>query len=1063
MDLWTHFIYTLLADPEMPLFTDMVDTLDVVHVPSVGMGEQAILVNVSCLGAPLDSATVCLSKGDEDYAVGTTNSLGNVVLDFTTESAGSISVVCRGFNKVPKQTWIAVTQESGAYVSFADVIVDDDQSGGTNGNGDGIIDAGETVDLSIELRNTGAAASNAGSFVLRSTDGQATVLDSVSNYNAIAAGGTGSVTDPVRVQYDPNIVDGMPIRFELEINDNVSGQWNDSFARDVHAPELELIEVRVDDATFGNGDGTVDEGEQLLVFYEIKNYGTGEVNGLSATLEDVSGAFTFFDSTDTYPDLSPLDEGENDNGFHVSETGVTLANSLRIEITDSFGRAFVDTFELREPTAPTGLLFDASLGPDRIEINWVNSSSPDVLHYNVYRSTMPGGPYTQANVDPLDHTVYLDTGLAASSTYYYVATAIDESGNESEQSGEIQTSTNPAQLEGFPIAVGMQTTSSPGVSDLDGDGDLEITIGNEFVYAWHHDGIELTDGDGDAQTWGVLNMEGDEFTAAPAFANLDGNLGNEIIAADLNTQKVYVFDASGASIPGWPQDALNDFRAAPTVGDLDGDGDLEVIAVDTYGVIHAWHHTGVEYRDGDSDPLTTGVFYETPATTFHYMSPTICDIDNDMMDEIILGTRVNQIYALNEDGSNVPGWPFATSSEVVGSIVSGDIDNDGMFEVVAHVRNSELYGLNHDATNMPGFPRFVAINAPFFVASPALGDFNNDDVLDIVTVGNSGGVTKLYLIDGNGANFPGFPFNLGSDVTESSPVIADLNGDGMLDIVLGDESKFLYAWDMNTDLLPGFPIATGDAIRATPWVDDVDQDGDVDLITYSWDQNVYVYDLEGAYSPDKAPWPGLQGNMWRNGHFGSEIPSAIGNAAFVFSVKKQRVDLMWLLSSFDGSAYRLDRASIVDGVAGDFVAIASGIKPDADDVIRYIDSSVDMGQRYVYRLASDRDEDDVFVSQEIYVPVSRAELAQNYPNPFNPTTRIAYWVPEGGSRHVQLFVYDVRGARVRTLVNEASTGGRFEVEWDGRDDSGTRVASGVYFYRLAQPGFTSTKKMVLLK
>jgi flagellar hook assembly protein FlgD len=64
---------------------------------------------------------------------------------------------------------------------------------------------------------------------------------------------------------------------------------------------------------------------------------------------------------------------------------------------------------------------------------------------------------------------------------------------------------------------------------------------------------------------------------------------------------------------------------------------------------------------------------------------------------------------------------------------------------------------------------------------------------------------------------------------------------------------------------------------------------------------------------------------------------------------------------------------------------------------------------------------------------------------------------------VELVVYDVRGARVRTLVSGEVSGGRHEVVWDGRDDHGTLVSSGVYFYRMVQRGYTNTKKMLLLK
>ncbi len=80
VDLWTHYIYTILADPEMPLFTGSVGTVNVVHVPSVGLGTSNILVNVTSGGQPVDSAVVCLTKDGDDYQYGATNALGNVTL-----------------------------------------------------------------------------------------------------------------------------------------------------------------------------------------------------------------------------------------------------------------------------------------------------------------------------------------------------------------------------------------------------------------------------------------------------------------------------------------------------------------------------------------------------------------------------------------------------------------------------------------------------------------------------------------------------------------------------------------------------------------------------------------------------------------------------------------------------------------------------------------------------------------------------------------------------------------------------------------------------------------------
>jgi len=89
-------------------------------------------------------------------------------------------------------------------------------------------------------------------------------------------------------------------------------------------------------------------------------------------------------------------------------------------------------------------------------------------------------------------------------------------------------------------------------------------------------------------------------------------------------------------------------------------------------------------------------------------------------------------------------------------------------------------------------------------------------------------------------------------------------------------------------------------------------------------------------------------------------------------------------------------------------------------------------------------------------------LGQNYPNPFNPMTNIEFAVPK--SCDVRLEIYDTNGRIVRRLIDGVRyEPGVYRVTWDGTDDHGNRVASGVYLYRLIAGGFTSAKKMVLAK
>lgn len=96
-------------------------------------------------------------------------------------------------------------------------------------------------------------------------------------------------------------------------------------------------------------------------------------------------------------------------------------------------------------------------------------------------------------------------------------------------------------------------------------------------------------------------------------------------------------------------------------------------------------------------------------------------------------------------------------------------------------------------------------------------------------------------------------------------------------------------------------------------------------------------------------------------------------------------------------------------------------------------------------------------------PAFAVDLEQNVPNPFNPSTVITFDVPAASGARVSLDVFDVRGAHVRSLVRGRPATGPARVAWDGRDDAGRRMASGVYLYRLVAGATVRTRRMTLLK
>jgi hypothetical protein len=92
---------------------------------------------------------------------------------------------------------------------------------------------------------------------------------------------------------------------------------------------------------------------------------------------------------------------------------------------------------------------------------------------------------------------------------------------------------------------------------------------------------------------------------------------------------------------------------------------------------------------------------------------------------------------------------------------------------------------------------------------------------------------------------------------------------------------------------------------------------------------------------------------------------------------------------------------------------------------------------------------------------TRYSLGASYPNPFNPYVFIDFELPESGE--VVIDVYNAQGQLVKTLVSEELGAGTYRVDWDGRDESGLKVSSGVYVYRMQSGTFSDAKKMTLMK
>jgi hypothetical protein len=160
----------------------------------------------------------------------------------------------------------------------------------------------------------------------------------------------------------------------------------------------------------------------------------------------------------------------------------------------------------------------------------------------------------------------------------------------------------------------------------------------------------------------------------------------------------------------------------------------------------------------------------------------------------------------------------------------------------------------------------------------------------------------------------------------------------------------------------------------------------------------------------------------------------------------------------DTDRYRVD----VYRSSGGSPALYKSLDYRADESFRYVDRHVEPGQTYSYYLAV-QDKDGRYQSNTstVTIPAQELVLDQNKPNPFNPVTSIRFTLPS--AQHVTLSIFDSNGKLVKQLVDDVRGVGPHTVDWNGTDNLGNQVRSGVYFYRIEAGNFRQSRKMLLLK
>jgi hypothetical protein len=295
-------MYTTIGDPELDPWTAVPESLDVTHPNIAFIGGFAFPVTVYLNGQPLPDAMVCLMKDTEVYESARTNASGQVTLYPDPATPGIMDLTVTGHNAYPYENTVQVISPSGPYLLYHDLEIDDDSSGASQGNNDGVVGFGETIELSFALRNLGDSSAHNTYGILSITNPLINIVGDSAFWGEILSQDTATNQNPFVFTVSGQIPDQTVIPFSLDIH-ATNGDWNfGDITLVAHAPVLVYDSKQTDDIG-GNDNGKPDPDETCNMNVTLRNDGSaGEVQ-VSAQLICSDPYVTLTVSNASYQDI----------------------------------------------------------------------------------------------------------------------------------------------------------------------------------------------------------------------------------------------------------------------------------------------------------------------------------------------------------------------------------------------------------------------------------------------------------------------------------------------------------------------------------------------------------------------------------------------------------------------------------------------------------------------------------------------------------------------------------------------------------------------------------------
>lgn len=268
----------LMGDPGLDLWTAVPQEINLSCETEIALGTNNLAVEVTdSNGDPLEGVWVTVLQGeDEIFTSAYTDEAGEVLLEINAETVGTAKITATKHNFIPEQLDLSII-ETAAFINIANYQIDDDLTGDSQGNNDGLLNPGETIELVVELMNYGNSPVSDVSAQLQISDEFVTIISDQISLGQL--NGSSSATGTFLLEISPNATGNLEFGFDLLIEAGSGNSWNDLIYLTSYGPVLEVLNTEID-----NAEGIIAPGETADLMLNVANIGTAGLADVFAVI-----------------------------------------------------------------------------------------------------------------------------------------------------------------------------------------------------------------------------------------------------------------------------------------------------------------------------------------------------------------------------------------------------------------------------------------------------------------------------------------------------------------------------------------------------------------------------------------------------------------------------------------------------------------------------------------------------------------------------------------------------------------------------------------------------------